>query len=375
MTEVYLFLFKINEFLHMNLFSSSAFTIEVGSVIDSSLNDLLLKTYSQSKVVIIVDENTHDYCLEYLLTSFDSLKEAEVMLLPVGEENKVMEVCFQVWQALSEYQVGRKDLIINLGGGVVTDMGGFIASIYKRGVDFIHIPTSLLGMVDASIGGKVGIDLGPFKNQLGVFSHPKKIYIDTIFLGTLPEEELLNGYAEMLKHALINDKSQWEKLKKITSIDQLNDEKMILDSVKVKFDIVERDPLEKGERKKLNFGHTIGHAIEGFFIESTPISHGHAVAIGMLAESYVSMKKGLLKSDEYYDIELLLTSKFPMVQLDEEAIKEIIQIAQNDKKNEYGKILCALLNEIGTCSIDNEVQEKEIADALFYLNKFAISLN
>ncbi len=359
----------------MNLFTSKDFVIEIGSILDSSLNDLLLKTYSQSKVVIIVDENTHDYCLEYLLTSFDSLKEAEVMLLPVGEENKVMEVCFQVWQALTDYQVGRKDLIINLGGGVVTDMGGFIASIYKRGIDFIHIPTSLLGMVDASIGGKVGIDLGPYKNQLGVFSHPKNIYIDKIFLETLPEEELLNGYAEMLKHALVNDKSQWEKLKKITTIDQLKNETMIHDSVKVKFDIVEKDPLEKNERKKLNFGHTIGHAIEGYFIDTSPIAHGHAVAIGMLAESFISMKQQRLISDEYYEIEELITSRFTMIQLDEEAIKEIIQIAKNDKKNESGKIFCALLNRIGNCSIDNEIQENEIADALFYLNKFAISLN
>ena len=359
----------------MNLFRSNNYIIEIGSIIDSSLNELLLKTYKNSKVVIIVDENTHDYCLEYLLTSFESLKEAEVMLLPVGEENKVMEVCFQVWQALTEYQVGRKDLIINLGGGVVTDMGGFIASIYKRGVDFIHIPTSLLGMVDASIGGKAGIDLGPYKNQLGVFSHPKKIYIDTIFLGTLPEEELLNGYAEMLKHALIFDKGQWDKLKNIKSIDELNNEKIILDSVKVKFDIVERDPLEKNERKKLNLGHTIGHAIEGFFIETTPIAHGHAVAIGMLAESFISMKQKHLSSEDYYDIELLLTNKFQMINFDEEAIKEIIQIAKNDKKNESGKIFCALLNRIGNCSIDNEIQENEIADALFYLNKFAISMN
>ena len=374
MTEDYLFLLKINEFLYMNLFTSNAFTIEVGSILDSSLNELLT-TYAQSKMVIIVDENTHDYCLEYLLTSFDSLKEAEVMLLPVGEENKVMEVCFQVWQALTDYQVGRKDLVINLGGGVVTDMGGFIASIYKRGIDFIHIPTSLLGMVDASIGGKVGIDLGPYKNQLGVFSHPKKIYIDTIFLGTLPEEELLNGFAEMLKHALINDKSQWEKLKKTPSIDQLIDEKIIIDSIKVKFDLVEKDPLEKNVRKKLNFGHTIGHAIEGYFIDTTPISHGHAVAIGMLAESFISMKQQRLKSEVFYDIELFLTTKFPMIQLDEDAIKEIIQIAKNDKKNESGRIFCALLNEIGECSIDNEIQENEIADALFYLNKFAISMN
>src|SRR5690606_19825507 len=164
--------------------------------------DLLTNDYTNSKKVILVDENTHDACLEYLLTAFDGLEDAEVMLLPAGEENKVMEVCFQVWEAMSEYGVGRRDLIINLGGGVVTDMGGFIASVYKRGVDFINIPTTLLGMVDASIGGKTGIDLGPLKNQLGVFSNPKAIYVDVTFLETLETKDVVNGYAEMLKHAL-----------------------------------------------------------------------------------------------------------------------------------------------------------------------------
>src|SRR5690606_12666250 len=148
--------------------------------------DLLTNDYTNSKKVILVDENTHDACLEYLLTAFDGLEDAEVMLLPAGEENKVMEVCFQVWEALSEYGVGRQDLIINLGGGVVTDMGGFIASLYKRGVDFINIPTSLLAMVDASVGGKTGIDLGMYKNQLGVFANPKRVFVDLGFLNTLP---------------------------------------------------------------------------------------------------------------------------------------------------------------------------------------------
>jgi 3-dehydroquinate synthase len=171
--------------------------IEIGDITQSSLETYIAKYYQQSKVVIIVDENTHDCCLEYLLTSFDFLKEAEVVLLPAGEENKVMEVCFQVWEALTEYGIGRNDLILNLGGGVVTDMGGFIASIYKRGIDFIHIPTSLLGMVDASIGGKTGIDLGVYKNQLGVFNQPKAIFIDPIFLATLSDNEKRNGYAEM----------------------------------------------------------------------------------------------------------------------------------------------------------------------------------
>jgi 3-dehydroquinate synthase len=184
----------------MKTLSNSQTQVEIGSITEGSLS-LVLQAYQNHNLIIIVDENTHDCCLEYMITSFPELERAEVILLPVGEENKVMEVCFQVWQAFTEYGFGRKDLVINLGGGVVTDMGGFIASIFKRGLKFINIPTSLLGMVDAAIGGKTGIDLDRYKNQLGTFSHPTHVFIDPIFLSTLPGEEIFNGYAEMLKHA------------------------------------------------------------------------------------------------------------------------------------------------------------------------------
>jgi 3-dehydroquinate synthase len=163
----------------MKVIDANGFSVEIGALEESSFIDFL-DTYRDHRLILIVDENTHDCCLEYLLTTFDELQRAEIILLPVGEENKVMEVCFQVWQAFTEYGFSRKDLVINVGGGVVTDMGGFIASIYKRGINFINIPTTLLGMVDASIGGKTGINLDHYKNQLGTFCHPQKIYIDTI---------------------------------------------------------------------------------------------------------------------------------------------------------------------------------------------------
>lgn len=163
--------------MHPSVFEQTFF----GSLAESPLSQIIRRKFPHSKIVIMVDENTHDHCLEYLLTTFEELTEAEVMLLPAGEENKVLEVCYQVWEALSEYQVGRKDLVINLGGGVVTDMGGFIASVFKRGLEFIQIPTTLLGMVDAAIGGKTGVDLGPFKNQIGVFQQPLQVIIDPAF--------------------------------------------------------------------------------------------------------------------------------------------------------------------------------------------------
>lgn len=326
--------------------------LEFGSIEESSFGELLANGYSQSKKIIIVDENTHDYCLEYLITTFEDLKDAEIMLLPAGEENKVMEVCFQVWNALTEYEIGRKDLIINLGGGVVTDMGGFIAAIYKRGVDFIHIPTTLLGMVDASIGGKTGIDLGVYKNQLGVFVEPKKVFIDPIFLETLPSNEIWNGFAEILKHALITDRGYWEKLGKVKTEDELKDLELIQNAAKIKEEIVLRDPKETGERKLLNFGHTIGHALEGFLLErEETISHGHAVAIGMLLESRLSNHIGILPDKDLAEIESMLL-KFPMIDLSENEIDQIIAIMRNDKKNREGSIKGVLILEIGKCDYD-----------------------
>ncbi len=359
----------------MKKLQASAYTIELGPIQDSGIEEFISNHYKDAKIVIMVDENTHDYCLEYLLTTFEFLQEAEVMLLPAGEENKVLEVCFQVWEALSDYEVGRNDMIINVGGGVVTDMGGFIASVFKRGIDFINIPTSLLGMVDAAIGGKTGIDLGPYKNQIGVFNHPKKIYVDPIFLATLPEEELMNGYAEMLKHALITSKDRWNKLKKLESIDELSDLNLIQESVEAKFEVVELDPQEKDVRKKLNLGHTVGHGIEGYLLNKTPISHGHAVAIGLVAEAYISMRKNLLSRDEYFDIEINITDKFNILLFDEEDITRIIEICQNDKKNKDGKILAALLLNIGEVETDIEITKEEINEALLYLNKFGFSAN
>lgn len=355
----------------MKLFSSPYYTIELGSILDSSFQDLLSNKYLGAKKIIIVDENTHDNCLDFLLTSFDSLKEAEIILLPAGEENKVLEVCFQVWEAFTEYQIGRNDLIINLGGGVVTDLGGFIASVFKRGVDFIHIPTSLLGMVDASIGGKNGLDLGSFKNQLGLFSNPKFIFIDPIFLATLPADEWMNGYAEMLKQTLISDRNKYEKLKQINIGLDLKNIELIEDSVKLKFDIVEADPLDIGQRKILNFGHTIGHAIEGFFLEIEPISHGHAVALGMIAESYIAMQQGKLSKEDYYDIELTLLEKFSVPKMEENYFEDISELTRNDKKNRESKILCSLVTEIGSCEFNCEVSIEEIIDSLKYLSEFS----
>lgn len=350
---------------------SGSSRIEIGSIIESSFEQLLEERYANSRKIILVDENTHDHCLEYLITSFSALEDAEVMLLPVGEENKVMEVCFQVWQALSDYKIVRSDVIINVGGGVVTDMGGFIASVFKRGLDFIHIPTSLLGMVDASIGGKTGIDLGSYKNQLGTFCDPVAVYIDPAFLHSLPVEELVSGYAEMIKHTLIADKEHWKLLHQLDPIKLLHTNhytEMIERSVEIKAGIVNSDPVEKGRRKILNFGHTIGHAIEGVCLQSEPIAHGHAVALGMIAESYLSFKRELITQRELLEITNYLIQIYPYVPLSEDEVREAIQLMKNDKKNTQDAIQCVMLKGIGMCVYDQTITEKDASEALHYLD-------
>lgn len=351
----------------INTIDAKNHQIELGNHTKSSFLNLLRNEFSNSKKVIIVDENTNEECLPALLTHYDELKDAEVMLLPSGEENKVMEVCFQVWEALTEYSIGRNDLIINLGGGVVTDMGGFIASIYKRGVSFINFPTTLLAMVDASVGGKTGIDLGPFKNQLGVFSFPELVVIDPLFLSTLAPEELLWGKAEMLKHGLIADKKHWDAIKNKGVVDiNIND---IQDSVGIKNKIVLSDPEEKGERKKLNFGHTIGHAIEGYYLKDGEIPHGLAVAIGMIVEAKLSNNLNLLSSKAFSEIHFILSECYPELVLEDEMISEIVILMKNDKKNKDGKINFTLLTDIGEATINQYPTLIEITEALAFLKK------
>lgn len=346
--------------------------IETGNITTSAFEKLLEERYGASRKIILVDENTHDYCLEYLITSFPVLQEAEIMLLPTGEENKVMEVCFQVWEALSEYRIVRSDVVINLGGGVVTDMGGFIASLYKRGIDFINIPTTLLGMVDAAIGGKTGIDLGPYKNQLGVFRDPVAVFIDPGFLRSLPEEELIAGYAEMLKHALIADAGLWKQLQHTDPVMLPENplcEELITRSVAIKVGVVNADPRESGIRKSLNFGHTIGHALEGYFLDKAPVAHGHAVGIGMLAESYISFKRGFISQSELLDITNYLAQVYDPVYVPEDGKQEVLQLLKHDKKNTQHAIGCVLLSGIGSCRYDETITEEEGYEALLYVEK------
>jgi 3-dehydroquinate synthase len=253
--------------------------------------------------------------------------------------------------------------MLNLGGGVVTDLGGFVAATFKRGIDFINIPTSLLAMVDASVGGKTGIDLGNLKNQIGVFNVPKMVVIDVRFLETLPQNEMRSGLAEMLKHGLIFDRNYWNQFLDLgeKSFEAL--EEFIYQSIVIKNTIVMQDPNEKGIRKTLNFGHTLGHAIESYFLENKTkktLLHGEAIAVGMILESHIAKSKNLLSETDYLEIKKTIGAIYEPIVFAENDIEPILNLLIHDKKNEFGTIQFALINGIGKAIINQEADNELI---------------
>ncbi len=283
-----------------------------------------------------------------------------MILLRSGRKN-------YLWDKLTNNKFDRNSLIINLGGGVITDMGGFIAATYKRGIDFINIPTTLLAQVDASVGGKLGIDFNNYKNQIGLFQESKFTFIDTKFLLTLSRRELNSGYAEIIKHCIIKDKSKFDEIYN-QKIDKNNWENLIKHSLDIKSMIVESDLKENGLRKILNFGHTIGHAIESTYMtKEKKLLHGEAIAIGMICESYISYKVKKLKSEELKKISNIIIKIFDPKKI--HFFQEIIEKSYQDKKNINNKIKICVLDEIGNCNYDYEINENLIVSSLEYYNK------
>jgi len=328
--------------------------------------NLYLKENKYSNLFIIVDSNTNEFCLPNFLPFLETELTIEIIEFEAGEQNKNIETCVQIWNVLTELGADRKSLVINLGGGVVTDLGGFVASTFKRGVDFIHIPTTLLSMVDASVGGKNGVDLGNLKNQIGVINVPKMVLIDTQYLETLPQNEMRSGLAEMLKHGLIYDKAYWEQFLDLKAIDFADFDELIYRSVEIKNEIVKQDPTEKNIRKSLNFGHTLGHAIESYFLENenkTTLLHGEAIAVGMILESYISLGKKLINQEEYIQIKVAIKGIYDDIQFDENDIEPILELLIHDKKNEYGNIQFALIEGIGKIKINQSVENELILQA------------
>jgi 3-dehydroquinate synthase len=335
--------------------------------IDHSLAGL--KTFANTlhpaePVFILTDSNTHTYCLPLIQELDSRLQQAVVIEIPAGEKTKNPEYLFYVLDQFLAHRASRKSTCINLGGGMVCDLGGFASSIFKRGISCVHVPTSLLAQLDASMGGKTGVDFKGFKNLLGTFYPPQKVFISHRFLSTLPEREKRNGLAEALKHALIADKTYWDLLK---TNPFAQTELLIKKSIEIKGQFITVDPFEKNERKKLNAGHTIGHALESWKLDTeTPILHGEAVAAGLCIEAFISHQLGYMHTQTLAEITEIIFSFFPKINMEGYSVAHLLGLMQQDKKNESGKISLSLIREIGRASFDDYCDNQVMEDALTY---------
>lgn len=332
--------------------------------IGESLPDFL-SSKQYSKIVVIADNNTKRHCYP-ILKPF--LPKHSIVTVPNGEAHKTLATCEKIWEAMTKDELDRHALVINVGGGVIGDMGGFCAAVYKRGIDFIQVPTTLLSQVDASVGGKLGIDFQGFKNHLGVFNIPKSVLIDPVFLKTLPEREIRSGFAEIIKHCLIADGAKWEEIR-AKDFEQQNWPDLIAHSVKIKQQVVDQDPTEKGLRKILNFGHTLGHAVETCFLNKSPkerLFHGEAIAVGMIMEAYLSFERKMIDQQTLTDIEEFLFATYGKVKIKPEDIEEVIALTRQDKKNKGKEIRFSLLSGAGQCAFDIVVTAAEMRKSIAY---------
>ncbi|MBX2982087.1 MAG: 3-dehydroquinate synthase [Flavobacteriales bacterium] len=329
--------------------------------------ELWLAEHAQgAKLFILGDENTMDQCLPELLAKVTRLRDAKTMLVRSGEHSKDIEICRALWIHLAENMADRQAILLNLGGGVITDLGGFVAATYKRGIRFINIPTTVMGMVDASIGGKTSIDLNGIKNLVGVFADPVATYIHPPFLRTLGKREVLNGVAEMVKHGLVRDAEHWNQVRRAPLHDLEALAPLIMHSATIKAEVVMEDPREQNIRKLLNYGHTIGHGLEAFALESTQRSllHGEAIAIGMVCATWLSWRTGLLDRDRMNAVEEHLMGLYPSFSLQAADHHRIIELMRNDKKNVGDGFRFTLLTGIGSARVDVPINAAQVAEAL-----------
>ena len=323
------------------------------------------------RIFVLTDETTQQLCWPKI-KNFKALKDCTPIIIKATDTHKNLDTLSQVWQALSSGGATRHSLMINLGGGMVTDLGGFAASTFKRGIDFINIPTTLLAMVDASVGGKTGINFGGLKNEIGVFSDSRFVIINTQFLDTLDHDNICSGYAEMLKHGLISDERTWAELVTFNldnpDLNQL--QRMVADSIKVKERIVETDPHEHGIRKALNLGHTMGHAFESFAMRrGTPILHGYAVAYGMIGELYMSARKTAFPTDRMHQTVRFIRENYGTFNITCDDYPTLIELMRHDKKNTAGIINFTLLGNVGDIRINQTANEEEIKEALDFFRE------
>jgi 3-dehydroquinate synthase len=350
----------------MATIKSTSYSIYIGEKRFDALNTFLTKK-KYSNYYIICDEHTFEFCLPTLLFHAPLLNEAEIIELESGEDKKTLDTCLQVWGALTDTGADKKSLIINLGGGVISDLGGFVASTFKRGIDCINIPTTLLSMVDASVGGKTGVDFEGIKNHIGTTSEPKAIFVNPSFLETLSETQIRNGYAEIIKIALIADSDFWKELKKLKSVQEFCTEKIITKAIQLKNSIVKKDLHENDLRKSLNFGHNIGHALESALIkQNKDILHGEAIAAGMIMETEIAQSLKRISVKEQKEITGYIRSIYKNIKITKDTESQLLKYILHDKKNEGDDLCFALPKGIGAyelyCGVSIDLIKKAISN-------------
>ncbi|MDH3004970.1 MAG: 3-dehydroquinate synthase [Candidatus Shikimatogenerans sp. JK-2022] len=332
-----------------------------------------LKNKKKNKILFFLDKNIKKFCFNYLINKIKIFKKKKIKIIkiPSGEKYKNLKICIKVWKILIKKKFSKKDFLINLGGGVITDLGGFIGNLYKRGLNIINIPTTLLGMVDASIGGKTGINFKNLKNEIGLIKEPKMTLIDINFLKTLSKKEFFSGFGEIIKYGLIYSLKYWNFLKKINfKFFKKKWKKIIYKAIKIKKKIVKKDPEEKlGKRKILNFGHTIGHALESFFLyKKKPITHGKAIVFGILCETWISTKILKFEKKKFKEIYKFILKNYSLKPIKKKYFKIIIYFIKNDKKNYNNEINMVLLKKIGFSTYDNKIKKNLIIKSLKKMN-------
>ena len=342
-------------------------------IISKHLKTELAKAIAEcehDRIFVLVDETTNKLCWS-LVKDYLCLKDAQTIIIGATDRRKNLDTLVHVWESLQQGKATRHSLLINLGGGMVTDLGGFAASTYKRGINFINIPTTLLAMVDASVGGKTGINFGGLKNEIGVFSDAEFVLLDTNWLRTLDKENIRSGYAEMLKHGLIADETMWAELINfnLAQPDLRQLASMLDKSVHIKERIVTEDPHEKGIRKALNLGHTFGHAFESWAMKRQPVLHGYAVAFGLIAELYLATTQTDFPTERMHQTVNFIRSYYGSLPITCNDYPELIELMHHDKKNRGNEINVTLLGGIGDIRIDQTITEEDIKEALDFFRE------
>lgn len=347
----------------MTTYTSSLGNLYLGPV-RHGLKELIF-SLQPSAITILADDYTARLCLPLLGDLAETCHQ--VTIVP-GETHKTLDSCAHIWSMWTKAGLDRSALAIHVGGGMICDLGGFAASCYQRGIRFGHIPTSLLAMADASIGGKTGVNFEGFKNYIGRFENPTFIWVDPAFLATLPEQGILDGMTEIVKHAIIGSRALWEFISGLDDLAHVSWTDLLSLNMPVKLEIAGADPKEKGIRKTLNFGHTIGHALESYYLDTaTPLSHGQAVTLGILAESRIAFKAGLLSKQDFQTIIGLVMRLLRPCEVTLPPLEDLRQWLKGDKKKTDGRVGFSLPDTIGSCRWDIHVDDSEIRESLNWL--------